>query len=133
MGPPESPEQESLPPAVRPAQNMLVVMAEVPYWARQVAREMTGTVTFLRLEGREEPLSVRRPLELQCQRSFMYITVKPCRDYLVIEERGGGSTHHPATTSSVPAAGSDPEAGSVAYPMVELDARGLARCQTATS
>lgn len=62
MGPPESPEQESLPPAVRPAQNMLSVMAEVPYSERQEAREMAGTVTFLRLAGRVEPLSVRRPL-----------------------------------------------------------------------
>lgn len=51
MGPPESPEQESLPPASRPAQNMLVVIADVPYSARQAAREMTGTVTFLRLAG----------------------------------------------------------------------------------
>lgn len=62
MGPPESPEQESLPPAVRPAQNMLVVMAEVPYWDWQVAREMTGTETFLRVAGRVVPSSVRRPL-----------------------------------------------------------------------
>lgn len=63
MGPPESPEQESLPPAVSPAQNMLSVIEEVPYSLRQVAREMAGTVTFLRLEGRVEPLSVRRPLD----------------------------------------------------------------------
>lgn len=64
MGPPESPEHESLPPAVRPAQNMLVVMAEVPYCDWQVAREMTGTETFLRLAGRVVPSSVRRPLFL---------------------------------------------------------------------
>lgn len=62
MGPPESPEQESLPPAVSPAQNMLVVIADVPYSARQAVREITGTVTFLKLAGRVLPLSVRRPL-----------------------------------------------------------------------
>ena len=56
MGPPLSPWQESLPPSARPAQNMLVVMAEVPYWDRQVVRETIGIVTFLKATGElEEP------------------------------------------------------------------------------
>lgn len=33
---------------------------------------------------------------------------------------GIGKTYQPATVRVVPAAGSEPEAGSVAYPMVEL-------------
>lgn len=72
MGPPESPEQESLPPAARPAQNMLSVMAEVPYSARQEAREMTGTVTFSRAEGREELLSLVVPLDPSSVSAFFF-------------------------------------------------------------
>lgn len=59
MGLPNSPEQASLTPALRPAQNMLVVMAEVPYLAEQVAREMTGAVTFLRLVSLATLLKIR--------------------------------------------------------------------------
>lgn len=62
IGPPLSPEQESLPPATKPAQNILSVTADVPYSARQVARETTGTETFRRVAGRVEPFSVKRPL-----------------------------------------------------------------------
>lgn len=44
-GPPESPWQESFPPAASAAQIMLVVMEEVPYSDWQVARATIGTVT----------------------------------------------------------------------------------------
>lgn len=62
IGPPESPEQESLPPAAYPAHHMLVVTADVPYSAWQEAREMTGTETFLKVDGNVDPFSVKRPL-----------------------------------------------------------------------
>jgi hypothetical protein len=34
-------------------------MAEVPYWLRQVVRETTGTVTFMRLAETEPEFSLR--------------------------------------------------------------------------
>jgi hypothetical protein len=62
IGPPLSPWQESLPPEETPAQNIWLVMAEVPYCCRQVARETIGTVTFRRLTGVEVPPSEVAPL-----------------------------------------------------------------------
>lgn len=112
---------------------MLVVMAEVPYWARHSAREMTGTVTFLRLEGREELLSLRVPLDCNSVVSIRYVAVKRHVESFLASMDRAGATHHPATVSSVPAEGSDPWVGSVAYAIVELSERALARCQTATS
>jgi len=71
MGPPLSPLQESFPEAA--AQNMLSVIAEVPYSDRQVARDTTGTETYLKEAGRVEPLSEVSPLLivsfLSCSRS----------------------------------------------------------------
>lgn len=61
MGPPESPEQESLPPCDRPAQNMLVEMM-LPYSLLQEEREMTGTETLFSLEGSELEFSLVVPL-----------------------------------------------------------------------
>lgn len=62
IGPPLSPEQESFPPAANPAQNMLVVTADVPYSDWQEVREMTGTETFLKADGKVDPDSLVRPL-----------------------------------------------------------------------
>ena len=71
MGPPLSPLQESFPEAA--AQNMLSVIAEVPYSDRQVARDTTGTETYLKEAGRVDPLSEVSPLLivslLSCSRS----------------------------------------------------------------
>jgi hypothetical protein len=44
---------------------MASVIKEVPYWERQVAREMTETVTFLKAETTPEPFSLVRPLRLK--------------------------------------------------------------------
>jgi hypothetical protein len=55
IGPPLSPLHESLPDAA--AQNMLFVMAEVPYSDRHVVRDTTGTETYLKDDGRVEPPS----------------------------------------------------------------------------
>lgn len=60
IGPPLSPLHESLPDAA--AQNMLSVIAEVPYSFRHVARDTTGTETYLRDAGRVEPPSDVSPL-----------------------------------------------------------------------
>jgi hypothetical protein len=49
MGPPESPWHESLPPAVTPAQNIVL---------RQVARETMGTSTLRRVVGEDPPAEV---------------------------------------------------------------------------
>ena len=62
IGPPESPWQESLPPAARPAQYMLVVMADVPYEDWHDERETTGTSTLRRAVGTEDPPSDVTPL-----------------------------------------------------------------------
>lgn len=79
-------------------------MAEVPYWDWQVAREMTGTETFLRVAGRVVPSSVRRPL--------FYSESAPIVQELNCQEVFG--TYQPATVRVVPEAGSEPEAGRVA-------------------
>lgn len=62
IGPPLSPEQESLPPAAYPAHHMLVVTADEPYSSWQEAREMTGTSTFLKADGKVDEDSLVIPL-----------------------------------------------------------------------
>ena len=93
MGPPLSPLHESLPPAARPAQNMLVVTAELPYSDWHDEREMTGTETLRRVEGRDEPPSLVRPL---------------CNVSEVFQQQEVDHTYQPAVVTVVPAAGSDP-------------------------
>lgn len=60
MGPPLSPLHESFPDAA--AQNILFVMAEVPYSDQHVVRDTTGTATYLKDAGRVVPLSDVSPL-----------------------------------------------------------------------
>lgn len=103
MGPPESPWQESFPPDAKPAQNIWVV-----------------TIRFL-------------PTYMLAQVLRAMTGTSTLRRLVGEEELPEEVVPQPAVVRTVPDAGSEPDAGSTAYEMVELVGMEVASFMMATS